>query len=100
MNEQARRALAVHEDYRAPENIDDWSPCPDCGARPHVWIFDNGSHAKCLCSHRWEPAAVSTEPAMHYARRNGGSLEGYDRDGLRRRWGKHVDLRRKARGEG
>ncbi len=27
----------------------DWLPCPNCGLKPKVWLFDNGRSTACGC---------------------------------------------------
>lgn len=80
---------SVHEDYEEPANIDNWLDCPKCGQKPWVWIFDNGSHAKCCCNHKYDSSVVSSESIGDVYRRTGSTIE-YSRDNLMKAWNEYV----------
>lgn len=79
--------------YEEPENPMEWLPCPRCGLRPLVWVFDNGRATACGCgtdcySH-WR---VQAESIMSVIKRsdNGKSAEAYDIDELKNNWNHWV----------
>lgn len=75
------------DDYVFPENVDEWLECPECEAKPKVWVFDNGRHASCKCHNsKYDHRTISAEPIGESVRRNNGSLAFYDADLLRRVW--------------
>lgn len=83
------RSDSVHEDYEEPLNIDNWLNCPKCNQKPWVWIFDNGSYAKCCCRHKYDGANVSSESIGDVYRRTGSTIE-YSRDNLMKAWNEYV----------
>lgn len=77
--------------YVSVDNPEEWIPCPTCGLVPRIWVFDNGSHARCVCGEdRYHPTnEVSSEPIGSVVGRTGGFAE-YNKDNLRRAWNKYI----------
>lgn len=75
---------------------DDWVTCPDCGSKPVLWIYDNGSTARCECQVIAGKAPARTESIMGVLKRTGSTAE-YNRKDLKLAWeiylltGKFVD---------
>ena len=76
---------SVCDFFIEPDNVGQWSVCPECGTTPRIWVFDNGRHAKCWCSEPYGKSRVEAEPIMDVLNRTGGVVE-YDRDELRAKW--------------
>ena len=79
------------KDYLPLKDIAGWSKCPKCNELPRVWIFDNGSFAKCRCTYKYDLPEASSESIMSVCRRNNGDVSEYDRDYLRQAWNRFVD---------
>ena len=83
------RNKSAHKHYKEPFNINDWLECSECNQKPWVWIFDNGSHAKCCCKHKYEGPVVSSESIGDVYRRTGSTID-YSRDNLMKAWNEYV----------
>lgn len=80
--------------YEDPDGIDEWMTCCKCGYKPKIWVFDNGRFAQCACAKRYsryDKFQIECEDIMSHLRKTDGSLAGYDGDGLRKAWNKHVN---------
>lgn len=97
MASEDRWQVATHDGYKtiADAGLDEseWIPCGACGERPRVWIFNNGTFAKCLCGHKYDPAPVEVEDVLSFFRRTDG-MEGYykGKELLLRAWNEHVGV--------
>ena len=75
------------DDYKFPDNVEEWLPCPECGLRPKVWEFDNGRDAACGCHNSmYDHRSIAAESILSLVHRQNGSCLGYDRDALRNNW--------------
>ena len=73
--------------YAIPKDVDQWLQCPNCGLRPLVWEFNNGSSTACGCGrNEYDHFSIHTESIMSYISRNNGSALNYRSDGLRQNW--------------
>ena len=79
-------------DYKYPEDIEEWKHCPKCGFQPRVWEFDNGRSTFCGCSNStYDHFSVRATPIGDIVRKTRGSLVGYDSDELKKNWNKYCD---------
>ena len=77
--------------YLIPRDHEGWLECPDCGLKPLVWEFNNGSSTACGCGrNEYDHHSIWSESIMSYVTRNGGSALGWDSDGLRKNWNHWV----------
>jgi hypothetical protein len=77
--------------YKIPVNPSKWINCPNCGLKPLVWEFNNGSSTGCGCGeNEYNHFSIWTESIMSNIKRNGGSLKFYDSDKLRKNWNHWV----------
>ena len=82
------RSAAISSYLPVPDG-EDWHTCPVCLAKPRIWVFDNGRHAKCLCSLVLGPPRVSAISIVE-ARCCPDWPNSYDRDRLRQAWNEAV----------
>lgn len=80
---------AVGDWYKPLESVKGWKLCKECNEFPRVWIFDNGSHAKCCCGHKYDAAPARSESILSVLKRTGGIAE-YSRDSLREAWNDFI----------
>lgn len=67
-------------------NVDhEWIDCTRCGVKPRLWVFNNGSWAKCLCYDMYDAPPVRTESVLSVYTRTGLTAE-YEPDNLRLTW--------------
>lgn len=83
--------------YKPLENTEGWKRCPVCGLYPHIWEFDNGWYAQCLCNLLEIAEIVRAEGPYQYHLRNKDKPDyegmiGYD-NYVREVWNKHVERR-------
>lgn len=77
--------------YKIPKDIELWSNCPNCGLKPLIWEFNNGSSTACGCGeNEYRHFSIWTESIMSHISRNDGSAIGYDSDALRKNWNHWV----------
>lgn len=77
------------DSYKAPDDIDDWEPCPTCGLRPRVWEFDNGRSTACGCGrNEYDHFSIHAESIMSVVKNSetGGDATNYHHDDLRKNW--------------
>ena len=93
--------------YKIPDNPEMWFDCPNCGLKPLIWEFNNGSSTSCGCGeNEYKHFSIWTESIMSYVSRNGGSAFGYDSNKLNKNWnhwvlmGVEVESREKLLEEG
>lgn len=80
------------QSYVIPENIEKWLNCPNCGLKPLVWNFNNGSSTACGCGKSiYDHHSICAESIMSYINRHKGSAIGYDNDKLRKNWNHWVE---------
>lgn len=72
--------------YKIPTNIEYWQDCPDCGLKPLVWEFNNGSSTACGCENEYNHFSIWTESIMSHVKRNNGSALNYDSNKLCKNW--------------
>lgn len=77
-------------DYRKIDDVSEWLKCSVCGVHPRVWIFNNGSHATCLCFEMYGEHPARSESILSVHKRTGLTSE-YNRDNLRVAWNKFVE---------
>ena len=77
--------------YKIPERPSEWKECPNCGLRPIIWEFNNGSSTACGCGeNEYRHFSIYTESIMSYINRHNGSALDYDSDKLRKNWNHWV----------
>ncbi len=73
--------------YKIPNNPEEWLDCPNCGLKPLVWEFNNGSSTACGCGeNEYNHFSIWTESIMSHIQRNGGSALLYDSKQLNKNW--------------
>ena len=73
--------------YKDP--IAEYLPCPNCGLKPKVWVFDNGRSTACGCwNSKYDHFSIHAESIMSVIKRssNGEDCTGYDPAALRDNW--------------
>lgn len=77
--------------YKIPDNIDEWLECPNCGLKPLVWVFNNGSSTACGCGeNEYRHFSIWTESIMSHIKRNNGSVLNYNSNKLMINWNHWV----------
>lgn len=76
--------------YEKLEDTDGWLVCKVCGVHPRAWMFNNGSHATCLCFRMYDYHPARSESILSVYKRTGLTAE-YNRDNLRLAWNKYVE---------
>ncbi|NCC55953.1 MAG: hypothetical protein EOM11_10850 [Erysipelotrichia bacterium] len=75
------------DDYVEVDNPDEWLECPECGAKPIIWEYDNGRSTACKCGKNiYDHFSIYAESIMSFITRNNGSVVGYDGNALRDNW--------------
>ena len=79
--------------YKIPDDIEEWKECPNCGLKPLVWSFNNGSSTACGCGeNEYKNFSIYTESIMSYIKRNNGSALGYGGSNqLKKNWNHWVE---------
>lgn len=92
--------------YKIPTDPSTWLDCPNCGLKPLVWEFNNGSSTACGCGeNEYNHFSIWSESIMSHITRNGGSALEYDSNQLNKNWnywvttGIEVDSREKLLAE-
>lgn len=86
-----RFAYLAIDAYEPPPIEEEWLSCPNCGLRPLRWVFDNGRSTACGCGeNQYHHFSVTAQDITSFMKANNGSLEGYDRDELRKNWNDWV----------
>lgn len=83
--------IATIDAYKPIQDHKGWKKCKVCKEIPRIWEFNNGSHAKCRCSYKYDESRASSESILSYVKRNNGSALNYDHDGLRKAWNKFIE---------
>ena len=79
--------------YQIPNKPEEWLDCPNCGLKPLVWEFNNGSSTACGCGeNEYNHFSIWTESIMSHIQRNGGSALLYDSDALHKNWNYWVTM--------
>ena len=79
--------------YKIPNKPEEWLDCPNCGLKPLVWEFNNGSSTACGCGeNEYNHFSIWTESIMSHIQRNGGSALLYDSDALHKNWNYWVTM--------
>lgn len=77
--------------YSIPENPMMWELCPNCGLRPLIWEFNNGSSTACGCGEsKYSHFSIHAESIMSFVSRNKGSALFYPSNGLIENWNQWV----------
>lgn len=77
--------------YKIPKNVENWLDCKNCGLKPLVWLFNNGSSTACGCGkNEYNNFSIVSESVMSYTIRNNGSVLNYNSDRLRLNWNHWV----------
>lgn len=94
----------VSDFYEPLESVKGWKKCKFCGEFPRIWIFDNGSYARCLCGYpeRYTAEHEARSESILSVLKRTGSVREYTRDNLRLAWNKWVEtgIRQNKLGEG
>ena len=78
--------------YDIPKDFENWSNCPNCGLKPLIWKFNNGSSTACGCGrNEYDHFSIWSESIMSHITRNDGSALHYDNDKLRKNWNHWVE---------
>jgi hypothetical protein len=73
--------------YQIPKDVDEWFHCPNCGLKPLVWEFNNGSSTACGCGeNEYRHFSIWAESIMSYIKRNNGSALNYQSENLKVNW--------------
>jgi len=73
--------------YKIPSKPEDWLDCPNCGLKPLVWEFNNGSSTACGCGeNEYDHFSIWTESIMSHIQRNNGSVLNYNSNKLMINW--------------
>jgi hypothetical protein len=67
------------------ENPEEWETCPECGAKPKIWIFYGGRFAACKCDKKYEPKRVKAISLMEWEEKH-PDLANYPHNELRDNW--------------
>ena len=68
------KSINCIDSYIYPENLKEWLPCPRCGLKPKIWIFDNGKHTACGCwNNMYDRFSISAESIGSFFKRTGGT---------------------------
>lgn len=81
-------SMSCGEWFEPLKSVKGWKKCKQCGMFPRVWIFDNGSYAKCHCFDLYD-GGVQSESINSIYKRTGSASE-YSRDNLRSAWNDFV----------
>ena len=90
MLEELKWSLHAGDWYVFPDDIEHYQTCPICEQKPKVWIFDNGSFAKCWCHDLYEPG-VQSQSIMDVFRQD-GNASNYSRKNLMLAWNRRVSM--------
>ena len=76
---QGEKLYQCNDFYKPVEDPNEWLPCPECGLKPLVWIFDNGRYTACGCGeNEHEHFLIRAESIYSYFdRRNNYNHEKY-----------------------
>lgn len=64
-------------------------PCPICGQKPRVWIFNNGVFGKCRCNGRFDIAPVKGMSVMEHLQKFGDTVN-YNHIDFIMNWNEYV----------
>ena len=65
--DQGEKLYQCNDFYVPVENANEWLPCPECGLKPLVWIFDNGHYTACGCGENdYEHFSIRAESICSY----------------------------------
>ena len=80
------------DSFVTPKDEELWLPCPKCGYKPKVWIFDNGRYAACggCRRNKYDHFQIRAESIMSWLLSHNGSLVGFPDDELRENWNKYC----------
>lgn len=100
MNKQLERDIKINiisskykaiSAYKIPNKPEEWLNCPNCGLKPIIWEFNNGSSTACGCGEsEYNHFSIYTESVMSWVTRHNGSALNYDSDKLRKNWNHWV----------
>lgn len=79
--------------YKNPEitNLSEWLPCPKCGHKPKIWIYNNGVNASCCCaSSRYDRFTIRIEDINSIVRRTGSPKDYKGEQGLMEEWNRYC----------
>lgn len=68
-----------------------WLACKQCGCLPHVWIYNYGRYATCMCFNLYDVKPARAECVMSVNKRCNGSMEEYSYYALKQAWNKYVE---------
>jgi hypothetical protein len=81
---------SVIEAFKVLDDDTEWLKCNDCGVKPRIWVYDNGSHASCVCKSKYDASPANSESIMSVLKRT-MNIADYSRDNLRLAWNKYVE---------
>lgn len=73
-----------------PVNSEEFELCPVCNTKPHLWIFDNGEFAKCLCGGTYDKAHAQGMTIWEFHKLHNGDMTLWNHNDLRDNWNLHV----------
>jgi hypothetical protein len=89
-----RKLLSIYictSSYKEPENIADWSQCPNCQLKPKVCAFDNGRSTACGCGNSdYDHFSIHAESIMSVHINNNGNTSSYNFNELCENWNHWV----------
>lgn len=78
--------------YVASKDPHNWLECPNCGLKPLIWEFNNGSSTACGCGENiYKHFRIESESIMSYVTRHNGSGLNYNPNALRDKWNHWVN---------
>ena len=78
--------------YKIPDNVEEWSVCPNCKLKPLVWEYNNGRSTACGCGkHEYDHFSIWSESIMSHVTRNNGSALNYNSNKLMINWNYWVE---------
>ena len=64
---QGEKLYLCNDFYVPVEDPNEWLPCPKCGLKPLIWIFDNGCYTACGCGDNvYEHFSIRAESICSY----------------------------------
>ena len=64
---QGEKLYQCNDFYVPVGDSHEWLPCPECGLKPLVWIFDNGCYTACGCGdNKYNHFSIRAESICSY----------------------------------
>ncbi len=75
------------DDYKFPDNKDEWLNCPYCELKPKIWVYDNGLTTGCGCGdNMYDHWYIGCESIMSVHKRTNKTKEYGGREELKENW--------------